>query len=116
MVAVKASQCDHAPVERPGECEVVVAGEFAHARVELAVVDKATGLVDNEERKDDPAVCQRIRGGQGNRALHGEPRRDGRSFVCTMIVQNYGSSAERARTGSEIRSSEAAGVSRRNAT
>jgi len=37
-----------------GESEVVVAGELAHALVELAVVDEAAGFVDDEEREDDP--------------------------------------------------------------
>ena len=54
--------------------------------MELAVVDQTTGLVDYEERKDDPAAGQRILGGQGNRALHGGSRRKGRGFLCAMII------------------------------
>lgn len=40
-------------VKRAGEHEIVVAGEFGEARVELAVVDKTTRLADYEESKHD---------------------------------------------------------------
>jgi hypothetical protein len=42
------------PVERAGDHEKIVTGEFVQACVKLAVVDEAAGLADYEERKDDP--------------------------------------------------------------
>jgi hypothetical protein len=54
------NRCDHVPVKGPGERKVVVARELAHARVELAIIDQAAGLVDDEERKHNPASCQCI--------------------------------------------------------
>jgi hypothetical protein len=44
-------------VEGTSEGEVVVAGELAHASVEFAVVDEATGLVDYEEGENNPVLC-----------------------------------------------------------
>lgn len=44
------------PVEGPRESEIVIAGEFTHARVKLAIVDEAAGFVDYEERKDNPML------------------------------------------------------------
>jgi hypothetical protein len=41
-------------VEGPGEHEVVVATELGHARVELPVVDQATGFADYEEGEYNP--------------------------------------------------------------
>lgn len=42
------------PVKGTSEHEVVIAGKFAHARVELAIVDQAAGFAYHEERKDNP--------------------------------------------------------------
>jgi hypothetical protein len=43
------------PVEGSSEHEVVIAGELAHARVELAVVDEPARFTDDEQREDHPA-------------------------------------------------------------
>jgi hypothetical protein len=41
-------------VEGAGEDEEVIGAEFGEALVEFAVVDEATGFVDDEEGEDDP--------------------------------------------------------------
>jgi hypothetical protein len=43
----------------PGEHEVVIASELAHARVELAVVDETARFADYEKREDHPLWNQR---------------------------------------------------------
>lgn len=45
-------------MEGASKSKVVIASQLAHARVEFAVVNKTTGFVDDEERKDDPVPCQ----------------------------------------------------------
>lgn len=40
----------------PGEHQVVIACELAHACVELAVVNETARLADYEEREDDPGI------------------------------------------------------------
>jgi hypothetical protein len=43
-------------MKRTSEHEVVIAGELAHARVELAIVDETARLADDEQRKHHPAL------------------------------------------------------------
>jgi hypothetical protein len=43
------------PVKGACKSEVVIAGELAHARVELAVVHETTRFVNDEEGEDNPA-------------------------------------------------------------
>jgi hypothetical protein len=38
----------------PSEHEVVIASKFAHARVELAIIDEAARLADYEQREHHP--------------------------------------------------------------
>jgi hypothetical protein len=45
------------PVEGTSQHEVVIAGELAQARMELAVVDEAARFADNEKGEDDPVPC-----------------------------------------------------------
>lgn len=44
------------PVEGASKHEQVITTERVEALVELAVVDQAAGLVDNEKREDDPGL------------------------------------------------------------
>jgi hypothetical protein len=41
-------------VEGTSENQKVIAGELAHARMELSIVDETSGLAYDEERKDNP--------------------------------------------------------------
>ena len=45
-------------MEGTSQHEVVVAGELAQARMELAVVDEAARFADDEEGEDNPVPCQ----------------------------------------------------------
>lgn len=45
-------------MERAGKHEIIIAGEFAHARVKFAIVDEAAGLADNEETEHNPSHRQ----------------------------------------------------------
>jgi hypothetical protein len=42
------------PMKGPSEHEVVIASKFAHARVELAIIDEAARLADYEQREHHP--------------------------------------------------------------
>lgn len=44
-------------MESSREDEVVVDGEFVETVVEVALVDKAAGFVDDDEGVDDPGGC-----------------------------------------------------------
>ena len=43
-------------VKGAGEDEIVVGVELLESRRKVAVVDESTGLVDDEQSEDDPAV------------------------------------------------------------
>jgi hypothetical protein len=43
-------------MERSSEHEIVIAGELAHARVELAIVNETARLADDEQREHHPTL------------------------------------------------------------
>lgn len=52
---IRPEDCD-LPMKRSSEHEIVIAGELAHARVELAIVDETARLADDEQREHHPTL------------------------------------------------------------
>ena len=42
------------PMKGTGQDKIIICGELAQASLKLALIDQATGLIDDDERKDGP--------------------------------------------------------------
>lgn len=49
---------ENIPVKCTGQHEVIVCRELAQTGLEVALVDKTSGLVDDDEGVDGPVVCE----------------------------------------------------------